>query len=98
MRYTKGKSGATAVGGKSATAANLLGLIGSVHIHHVLAGDPTILMVDDGVNHPVPDRLRAHKLRALNVFQLYLENKKACLFFMCSLCFISMLLFYQAIK
>lgn len=51
---------------------NLLGLIGGVHVHHVLARDPAVFTVDDCVDDPVPNSLRTYELRALNAFQLHL--------------------------
>lgn len=51
---------------------HLLRLIRGVHVDDIPTLNPAVLVVDDRVDDPVPDGLRAHELRALDRFELHL--------------------------
>lgn len=53
---------------------HLLRLVRGVHVHDIPTLYPAVLVVDDRVDDPVPDGLRAHELRTLDRFELHLPS------------------------
>lgn len=50
----------------------LLRLIRSIHVHHVLAAKASRIVIDDRIDHTVPDGFGTNKLRTLDRLQLHL--------------------------